>query len=156
MDLSLIIALSAIGLLLIAVDFYLPGFVLGTCGITLMLLATVGCGMNHSLNTTLALLCGEIVAGVGVAWLSIKYFPQTKLGNQMILHKTLEGAQSSRNASADLVGREGVAQTVLRPSGVAVIDSHRLDVTAESGLIAPGTPIKVVAVEGTRIVVRPV
>jgi len=156
MDLSTIIALSLVGLLLIAVDFYLPGFVLGTCGIVLMIVVTVICGMNHSLNTTLALLCVEIVAGFGAAWLSIKYFPQTKLGNQMILHKTLEGAQSSRNASVDLVGREGVAQTVLRPSGMAVIDGHRLDVAAESGMIAPGTPIKVVAVEGTRIVVRPV
>jgi len=156
MDLNLIIALSLVGLLLIAVDFYLPGFVLGTCGIVLMIVVTVICGMNHSLNTTLALLCVEIVAGFGAAWLSIKYFPQTKLGNQMILHKTLEGAQSSRNASVDLVGREGVAQTVLRPSGMAVIDGHRLDVAAESGMIAPGTPIKVVAVEGTRIVVRPV
>ena len=74
----------------------------------------------------------------------------------MILHKTLEGAQSSRNANAELVGSEGVAQTVLRPSGMAVIDGNRLDVDAESGMIAAGSPIKVVAVEGTRIVVRQV
>lgn len=156
MDLNTIIALSVIGLLLIAVDFYIPGFVLGTCGIGLMLVATVVCAANHSLNITLVLACAEIVAGFGAAWLSIKYFPQTKYGQQMILHKTLEGAQSSTNASAELVGREGVAQTVLRPSGMAMIDGKRLDVAAESGMIAAGAPIKVVAVEGTRIVVRQV
>jgi membrane-bound serine protease (ClpP class) len=72
----------------------------------------------------------------------------------MILHQTLEGAQSSRNASTTLVGRAGVAQTVLRPSGMAVIDGNRLDVVAESGMIAAGNAIKVVAVEGTRVIVR--
>jgi len=136
------------------VDFYLPGFVLGTCGIGLMVVATVVCAMHHSLNTTLALASAEIVAGFGAAWLSIKYFPQTKYGQQMILHKTLEGAQSSTNASAELVGREGVAQTVLRPSGMAVIDGKRLDVAAESGMIGAGAPIKVVAVDGTQVIVR--
>jgi membrane-bound serine protease (ClpP class) len=154
MDLELILALSVIGLLLIAVDFYLPSFVLGTIGIVLMVVATVLCGMHHSLTVTLALFCAEVVAGFAAAWLSIKYFPQTKYGQKMILHETLEGAQSSRNASAELIGREGSAQTVLRPSGMAVIDGKRLDVVAESGMIAAGSAIKVIAVEGTRVIVR--
>jgi membrane-bound ClpP family serine protease len=154
MDLDIIIGLSVAGLVLIAVDFYLPGFVLGTCGIGLMIGATVICGMHHSLNTTLVLAGTEIVAGFAAAWLSIKYFPQTKYGQKMILHHTLEGAQASRNASAELVGKTGVAQTVLRPSGMAMIDGKRLDVVAESGMIVAGSNIRVVAVDGPRIVVR--
>jgi membrane-bound serine protease (ClpP class) len=55
-----------------------------------------------------------------------------------------------------LVGREGVAQTVLRPTGIGQIDGKRLDVVAESAMIERGSPIKVVAVEGSRIVVRKV
>jgi len=43
---------------------------------------------------------------------------------------------------------------VLRPSGMAVIDGKRLDVVAESGMIAAGSAIKVIAVEGTRVIVR--
>jgi membrane-bound serine protease (ClpP class) len=154
MDIEIVIGLSVVGLLLIAVDFYLPSFVLGTCGVLLMIVATVFCGIHHSLTATLALACAEIVAGFVAGWLSIKYFPQTKYGQKMILHKTLEGAQSSRNASVELVGREGVAQTVLRPSGMAVIDGKRLDVVAESGMIAAGSAVRVVSVTGTQIVVR--
>jgi membrane-bound serine protease (ClpP class) len=156
MELELILVLSVVGLVLIAVDFYLPGFVLGSVGVVLMLVATVLCGQHHSLTVTALLFCAEVVAGFGAAWLSIKYFPQTKYGRKMILHETLEGAQASRNASADLVGREGTAQTVLRPTGVAVIDGKRLDVMAESGMIAAGNAIKVVAVEGTRVIVQKV
>jgi membrane-bound serine protease (ClpP class) len=154
MDIEIIIGLSVVGLMLIAIDFYLPSFVLGTCGVLLMIVATVICGMHHSLTTTLVLVCAEIVAGFVAAWLSITYFPKTKYGQKLILNKTLEGAQSSQNASRDLVGCEGVAQTMLRPSGTALINGKRLDVLAESAMIAPGSTIRVVSVEGTNIVVR--
>jgi membrane-bound serine protease (ClpP class) len=44
----------------------------------------------------------------------------------------------------DWLGREGVAQTVLRPAGMALIDGKRLDVEAESGMIESGSPVKIV------------
>jgi membrane-bound ClpP family serine protease len=44
----------------------------------------------------------------------------------------------------------------LRPSGTASINGRRVDVVTEGGLIERGTAVKVVAVEGARIVVREV
>ena len=154
MELELIAALTVVGLLLIAVDFYIPGFVLGTCGVGLMIVATVIFGMQHELTGTLLLACAEILLGGAAAWASIKYFPRTQLGRRLFLQATLEGAQASPNASAQLVGREGVAQTILRPAGAALLDGKRLDVVAESGMIERDSRIKVVAVDGNRIVVR--
>ncbi|MBY6278389.1 NfeD family protein, partial [Symbiobacterium thermophilum] len=55
---------------------------------------------------------------------------------------------------ARLVGREGVSLTVLRPAGTAVFDDQRLDVVTEGEFIPAGVPVKIVRVEGTRIVVR--
>jgi membrane-bound serine protease (ClpP class) len=154
MDIEIILVLSVIGLLLIAVDFYLPGFVLGSVGVLMMLVATVVCYLHHSLVATLLLFCGEVAGGFVAAWLSIKYYPQTKMGQKMILHATLQGAQASSQADPELIGRQGTAQTVLRPAGKAIIDGKRLDVYAESGMIAAGSAIEVAAVEGARIVVR--
>jgi membrane-bound serine protease (ClpP class) len=154
MDLSIILAMAAIGAILIAVDFFLPGFVLASIGVLLMVVATVICGLHHSLTTTLALICGEILIAGLAGWLSIKYFPRSKVGQRMILHETLQAAHTSPSAKTELVGREGVAQTVLRPAGIGHIDGMRLDVVAESDMIERGSPIKVVAVEGSRIVVR--
>ena len=154
MDLSIIFALAAIGAILIAVDFFLPGFVLASIGVLLMVGATVICGLHHSLTTTLALICAEILIAGLAGWVSLKYFPRTKVGQRMILHETLQAAHASPGANTDLVGREGVAQTVLRPAGIGQIDGKRLDVVAESDMIERGSPIKVVAVEGSRIVVR--
>lgn len=154
MDLGLILALAAIGAILIAVDFFLPGFVLAAIGVLFMVVATVLCGLNHSLTTTLALFCAEILIAGLAGWLSIKYFPRSKVGQRMILHETLQAAHATPGASTELVGHEGVAQTVLRPAGIGQIDGKRLDVVAESDMIERGSPIKVVAVEGSRIVVR--
>lgn len=52
------------------------------------------------------------------------------------------------------VGRKGTSLTPLRPSGAAEIDGHRLDVVTEGEFIAPGSPVIVIKVEGTRVVVK--
>jgi membrane-bound serine protease (ClpP class) len=122
--------------------------------VILMIVADVLCGLHHSLTVTLSLLCAQIIFAGTAAWCSLKYFPRSKLGQRMMLHSSLASARASRSASTDLVGREGVAQTVLRPSGIGRIDGKRLDVVAESDMIERGSRIRVVAVEGSRILVR--
>ncbi|MEM9374377.1 MAG: NfeD family protein, partial [Planctomycetota bacterium] len=50
-------------------------------------------------------------------------------------------------------GMTGTAGTVLRPSGEAEIHGRLVDVVADLGYIEAGTPIRVVKVEGMRVVV---
>jgi membrane-bound serine protease (ClpP class) len=54
-----------------------------------------------------------------------------------------------------LVGRTGVAETQLRPAGRARIDGKHVDVVAEGAFVQPGTPVRVVAVRGNLVTVRP-
>ena len=150
----LMIGLTVIGLVLIAVDFYLPGFVLGSIGIVLMLAAVAICYNNYGLNWAAALFLLEVALGIGTGYAIIKTVSQTAAGKKMILFHDQTGQRTATEPTADLVGREGVAQTLLRPSGMATLDGKRLDVVAESGMIERGSAIKVIAVEGTRIIVR--
>lgn len=53
-----------------------------------------------------------------------------------------------------LIGEKGVAESPLRPAGTAKIAGKRMDVVAEGGFITPGTPVRVVAVQGNVITVR--
>ena len=48
----------------------------------------------------------------------------------------------------------GSTYTDLRPSGKAVIGEDRVDVVTEGAFIEKDRPVKVVAVEGKRVVVR--
>jgi membrane-bound serine protease (ClpP class) len=47
-----------------------------------------------------------------------------------------------------------VALTDLRPAGAAEIDGERIDVVAEAGYLAAGSPLEVIVDEGYRRVVR--
>jgi len=150
-----IVLLTVTGMVLIAVDFYLPGFVLGSIGVVLMLVATaVYYSDTSSIDKTIMLFCTEVALGIGTGYASIKYFPKTAAGKKMILAETQTGVRAHSQQPGDWVGREGVAQTILRPAGVALVDGKRLDVVAESGMIESGTPIRIIAVHENRLVVK--
>jgi len=150
-----IIIFTAVGLTLIAVDFYLPSFVLAGIGVVLLLAATlIGYGTTGSANVTVLLFCSEAALGFGAAYASIKYFPRTRTGRKMILTEKQTGVSAQSSRSTDWIGREGVAHTVLRPAGAALIDGQRVDVFSESGVIDSGSRIKIIAVNENRFVVR--
>jgi membrane-bound serine protease (ClpP class) len=150
-----IVLLTVGGMMFIAVDFYIPGFVLGTIGAVLMLFATAICySATGSWNQTIGMFFVEVALGMGAGYASIKYFPKTAAGRRMILAAKQTSASAEAPRVDEWIGREGVAQTVLRPAGMAVIGGKRLDVEAESGMIESGSPVKIVAVLKNRLVVR--
>jgi len=155
MNWTAIVLLTVVGLVFIAVEFYLPGLVLGTIGAVLMLFATAICySSTGSRDQTIVLFCVEVALGLGVGYASIKYFPRTVVGRKMILAKMDTGASAPEESVNDWIGREGVAQTVLRPAGLALIGGKRIDVEAESDMIESGSPIRVIAVHKNRLVVK--
>ena len=144
-----------VGLVLIGVEFYMPGFVLATVGIILLLTADFTCLTHFGVSWAAGLFLAEVVLAVLTGYVVIKTLPQTAAGKRMILSHEQHNT-SSATATPVVVGATGVAQTTLRPSGMAEIAGKRLDVVAESDMIARGTAIKVIAVEGNRIVVKKV
>jgi membrane-bound serine protease (ClpP class) len=108
----------------------------------------------YGFTPTAVLVLGEVAAGGVAAYFAIHVLPQTPLGRKMLLQHTQEGQRAQTKLAGDLVGKRGVAQTLLRPSGMAVIDGQRVDVVAESGVIEAASPVEVVAVNENRIVVR--
>jgi len=56
--------------------------------------------------------------------------------------------------NSDLLGKEGVAYSVLRPSGIIDIEGRRVDAVSEGTWIPAGRRVLVVSVQGRRVVVR--
>ena len=74
-----------------------------------------------------------------------------------IVHTSDEGDYEGAGREAgDLVGKEGVALSPLRPTGIARIDGRRVDVVAEGSFIDEGARVKVVRADGIKVVVREV
>ncbi len=57
--------------------------------------------------------------------------------------------------SPDLVGKTGVAKSLLRPGGIGCIDGERVHLMSEGDAIQAGTPVKVIRISGATVIVRP-
>ncbi len=150
---SWVLFLSITGILLLCMEVFLPGAVLGVIGACCLVAAVIitytRFGINMGNMALLALMIGSVVALA----LWIKVFPKTRTGKIMITSRDLADSKSA-DSLQELMGKTGRAITPLRPAGTAQIGDSRVDVVAETGLIDPENQIKVVHVDGNRVVVR--
>jgi len=126
---ELVVSLLVIGAILLILETVLPGAIAGVLGVCCL------------------------VAGVVIGFvLWLRFFPESRLGRKFVSDDSVGDIRAER---PELLHQTGEAFTQLRPSGTALINGRRVDVVTEGGLIERGTPIKVVAIEGMRVVVRP-
>ena len=134
-------------------ETFLPGMVTGMVGL-LFLASAVIVGYKEFGFQSGNLILGGVLVGLmigGLCW--VKFFPESRISRLMISRSAVGELGGTR---LDLLHRSGVAITQLRPSGAAFINGQRVDVISEGALIDRGASLKVVAVEGMRIVVREV
>jgi membrane-bound serine protease (ClpP class) len=104
---------------------------------------------------------GFVVAGAGLVilpaafLLGFRLVRKTPFGRKTLLDAPAEDSIQRGFQNQLLVGQSGVAVTDLRPSGVAEIAGKRTDVTAATSFVSKNTPVTVISVDGTRIVVEP-
>jgi membrane-bound ClpP family serine protease len=143
------------GLLLIFLEFFLPGAISGTLGVAALIFSLFLAGENGiqmGVSILIAIFCSVLVF-----FIMIKIFnKKLVLFNKMVLSESAkkeDGYVSNVNRT-DLLGKEGIALTILRPSGTVIINNERVDVVSEGGFIDQNAVVKVIKVEGARIVVR--
>lgn len=145
------------GIVLLAVEFVVPGFgffgVVGlvTMGFSIFLASPSPQRALVSLALTLAVSIAAIIV------LLRKVGPHG-FWRKLFLYDRQERDQGYV-APADreeLVNKTGLAVSPLRPAGVVDIDGRRVDCVSEGGFVAAGCRVRVVTVEGPRLVVRPV
>ena len=155
---GVICVLAGLGLLVL--EMFMPGFgVPGVSGIVLLLAGAVLVGIKHGLLAAVGLIV-IIVALVAIMLsVALKSAADGRLSkSKLILHESessREGFLSSGDMSVFL-GREGETRTALRPSGIAEFDGVRLNVVSDGVFIAQGVRVKIVRVDGNRILVHTV
>jgi membrane-bound serine protease (ClpP class) len=146
-----IVALLVAGVVLLALETVLPGLVAGFVGLLCLaagvVLAYHDFGFSRG-NLVLILVATTLVAGF---FLWLRFFPRSRLGRRFVSDRRIGGLG---NEQPELIGRTGTALSNLRPSGTALVDGRRVDVVTEGSMVARGSPVRVVAVEGLRVVVR--
>lgn len=146
-----------IGLLLIIIDGKLINDgTLATIGLVFMLTAVALASPN--LYAGLYAVIGVLVGGAS-SFLFLKVFKQRNMWNKLALKDRLtseEGYSSMNQEYESLVGMEGTTLSVLRPVGTVRINHKNYSAISNGQWLEKGIQVKVVEVDGTRILVEKV
>lgn len=164
--------LIAVGILAIYIEIFVPAAgLLGLAGGGMIVAGVVLGYVYHDALTGSIVLFTALIATPTAVVLGLKVFPRTPVGKRLILSDrgTFSGIRRDQNvvevgtdivasialpAAAVQKGDDGEAVTVLRPSGTARFGNLKLSVVTSGEFVERGTRVRVVRVEGSRVVVR--
>jgi len=143
------------GMGLIIVEVFLPGFGLpGISGIVLVGIGILIAGFHFGAVTAVGILLVIIaILAVLISWV-LRHVANGGGSSKLFLRDAQE--MNDAEDMKALIGHSGIAKSMLRPSGIGDFDGVRLNVVTEGGYVEIGRPIRIVGVEGNRIVVRAV
>lgn len=158
-----------IGLALIALEiFVIPGFgVAGISGIAITVTSLFLIMINNDafdfefvatndLLYALAAALGGTLGGMILLLVGGSKLPDTAFFKRIALTDTQNRSQGyvSFQVSESLLGRTGVAETVLRPSGKVIIDGKMYDAYTRGDYIQKGQTVEVISEEGPSLKVK--
>lgn len=163
-----IIALFIGILLLLAEVFIIPGFgVAGIAGITLVVVSMVLIMLNNDFFNFEFVPMGDIVmatfvtvGGISGGMLLLIFggarLTDTKAFKRMSLTESQESSQgfSVNSNTLSMMGKQGVASTILRPSGKVLIEDQVYDAFTRGEFVEKGEPIEVIGTEGVTLRVK--
>lgn len=148
-----------IGMLLIMLEaFVVTGFafsgifgMLAVLGSVMMLAPTLAEG---AITVTVAVIFTILIMVV-----SFRFMKKNKFIHKFILSNRTDNKSGFTSPNMDnekYLGREGYTLTQLHPAGAMKIDGNRVDVVSEGGYVDAGVLVRVIGLDGTRIIVREV
>ena len=154
MTLGLAFVLLAVGVLLIVAEVLFPSFGALSLAAGACIIGSIAAAFAVSNDTGVNFLIAVAVLVPTAIVLGLKVFPNTPIGKYMVARGlSFESRAATDGRDLVLIGREGAVESVLRPAGMARIDGRRVDVVSRGEMIESGARVRVVAVEGNRVVV---
>lgn len=144
-----------IGFLLVIIEIFVPGFgVPGVLGIAFLIAGVIVTAKTLMQALILIII---ILAMLGVLTsMVLKSASKGKLSKKIVLSTSIKKEDGYIGASdmQFFLDKTGTTLTILRPSGTVDFDGVKLDVVSEGDFIPKGTEVKVIKVEGRKIVVK--
>ena len=158
------ILLFLLGIALIFIDlFFIMGFgLLGIPGALLIMTSLFLSLMGRfelwtwdDINAVLTPMVISLILTSVLAFFILRSLPDSRMWRRLVLD-TEEKASEGYVASPydDLLGASGTAFTALRPGGTGLFKNRRISVATEGNFLDKDTPITIVEVEGSRVIVR--
>lgn len=142
------------GIVLIYLEFYLPGAVFGTAGALLVLAAIFQAIITYE-STWAVIAFGALAIALVAAVIKFALWqiPRQKSGMSIYSDGDQQGYVAS-TFDQNAIGKSGEVLSDLRPGGYILIDGVQHQALSESGYLVKGTPVKVIRGEGDSLIVK--
>ena len=147
--------LFIIGVIFIGVALLMPGF--GVPEILSVFFIFSGIIMaNYSFNSALIAISIAVLISSVLVFILLKIGVKSKHLEKIILNNKLneDSGFLASDIREDLLFKEGVSVSELRPSGIILIDDKHIDVLSLDGLIEKNVVVRVEKIEGFKVFVR--
>ena len=149
-------AIFFLGIVLLAIEiFVIPGFgitgILGILGIVAGIFMSFG--INNIAQATLVVFV-SLIADIILIIILARFILKSKGFKNIVALETDTAGYHSSVSYDNLLGCEGITDTFFRPSGNIIINDKKYDAITEGEFINKGVKIKVILVEGNRIVIK--
>ncbi len=142
------------GLMLIFLEFYVPGAVMGTAGGLLILASIFLAAITYeSAWTILIFVIAAIAATISVIRFALWYIPRVK-GDKSIYSNGAQVGYKASGFDASMIGKTGVVLSDLKPGGYILIEGQQHQALSESGYIPEGEKVLVLRGEGESLIVK--
>ena len=144
--------LFAIGIILVIVELYVPGFgIPGIVGAVSLIAFIMVTGQNPAQRLVLAGIVVVICIVLFVIFFIL--LSKKRLPKSLILETSEEGFSGTVDMQF-LLGKVGTVLSTCRPAGNADFEGMKLDVVSRGEFIEKNATIEVIEIEGNRIVVK--
>ena len=149
-------AIFFLGIVLLAIEiFVIPGFgitgILGILGIVAGIFMSFG--INNIAQATLVVFV-SLIADIILIIILARFILKSKGFKNIVALETDTAGYHSSVSYDNLLGCEGITDTFFRPSGNIIINDKKYDAITEGEFINKGAKIKVILVEGNKIVIK--
>lgn len=150
--------LSVLGITLLIVELFLPGF--GVMGISGVLCLIAVCVIQFMTAQPFVATLVAFVLALILITVVVVFMRSMKNGflfrSPIVLKDRIEAeaVKPSTGSMEQLIGKTGKTLTPLRPSGIALIDGKRYSVETQATFIDKDSEITVLSVDGSKITVQ--
>ncbi len=149
-----IITLFLVGALLLALEAFVPGAVIGILGgVAILGGIVVAFGTYGTGGGMIALLAGLVLIGVTL-YLEFVVLPKTRFAKALSMSANVTGTSQQPVASLDeVLNQAGETATPLAPTGYVVIKGRRYEAFSQSGFLPTGVTVQVTGLDNFRLIV---
>ena len=141
-----------VGYVLLVVEMCVPGF--GAPGILGTVLAVLGLfALQPAPAEGLILVAVYVLLLLIALLICLRSLSKGRLSKSRLVLSAVSTRSDEDGDLSRFIGKTGAAHTPLRPAGIAELDGVRLNVVTEGDYIERGAPLRVVRVDGNRVVV---